>query len=512
MELKREHTVVNSYDKIPYISKSFLNTQAGHLKNVTRLFDFEAPVLENARVLELGCSFGGNLIPMAMKYPNMELIGFDLSGFQINEGNKLIEKLGLTNIHLEEKNILDYDDSYGKFDYIICHGVFSWVPKVVKDKILTIIKNGLSEKGLAVVSYNTNPGWKSLSILRDSMLFREKIYNENEKMEHYEDIVERGKKIAEFLRDYSVAGSEIKNHVENLLGKSNYYIYHEFYEECNDSFYLYEMQDILQEHGLTHICDSDIAKTIPIYHKDGVDMEAALTKECGDNRIAKEQYYDFLANQQFRSSIITHKELENTFHITRSIKKKNLDELYIRQIFRRNNEGKYVYDDGAVLSDELQSLGKYLNEIYPKNIKVKDLVNMDIWEDKDEIYSNVLKLIYTKKVFLSDSPFEYKITEKPNLKEVWRRYIKYFVEEQHPIISFSVENGVIVDLDKLQLQTLLELDGTKSKDDITKLLIQEWKDGMINIESDNPGNEEEALANYTDIIFFVVKRFGFAQI
>lgn len=511
MKIRPEDTKVNSYDDVPYLSQSFAATQAENLKNITRLFDFTAPNIGKARVLEIGCSFGGNLIPMGMENPDMELIGFDLSGVEIKEGNKLIERIGLKNIRLEEKNILDYNSEYGKFDYIICHGVYSWVPGVVQDKILEIVKNSLSENGLAVISYNTNPGWKSLSILRDSMLFREKLYErKNHKTEDYKEIVERGKRIAEFLRDYSTNGSELKGHVENLLGKSSHYIYHEYYEDCNEAFYLYEFQERLEEYGLTHICDSDIAKTIPIYSKDGVDMEQELTEECGDDRIAKEQYYDFLANQQFRSSIVTHKALEDSFTITRNIKKKNLDELYIRQIFSKK-DGKFVFEDGNFIGDDLIELVSFLHEIYPENISVRDIVKMDRWEDKDEIYRKVLQLIYSKKVIISEKPFVVKKCEKPELKSQWRNYLEYFEETENPIVSFSASSGVIIQLDQLQRQTLLELDGTKDSKMITDILIERWKEGKINIEKTNDDSEEKLLAGYTKMIFFTAERFGWIK-
>ena len=62
-----------------------------------------------------------------------------MSKVQIDEANKNVKELGLKNIEFHHCSITDIDDSFGKFDYIICHGVISWVPKIVRDKILKFV-------------------------------------------------------------------------------------------------------------------------------------------------------------------------------------------------------------------------------------------------------------------------------------------------------------------------------------------------------------------------------------
>ena len=54
--------------------------------------------------------------------PDLEIIG------EVADGQAAVGELGLTNLTLHHASILDIDDSYGPFDYILCHGVYSWVP------------------------------------------------------------------------------------------------------------------------------------------------------------------------------------------------------------------------------------------------------------------------------------------------------------------------------------------------------------------------------------------------
>lgn len=164
----------DSYDSFLYVSKPFSSTNINNLQAKAKMYGLTPAPIKGARVLELGASCGGNLIPQALYYPEATFTGIDLSGVQVQHGNEIIQSIGLTNVTLLEKDILDIDESFGTFDYIIVHGIWSWVPDIVKDKILSICNVNLSDNGIAYVSYNTYPGWKRLEQLRDIMLYSEK--------------------------------------------------------------------------------------------------------------------------------------------------------------------------------------------------------------------------------------------------------------------------------------------------------------------------------------------------
>ena len=68
-------------------------------------------------------------------------------------------------------SILDVDDSLGEFDYILCHGVFSWVTPEVQEAIFAICRTHLAPHGVAYISYNTYPGWHLREMVRDMVVF-----------------------------------------------------------------------------------------------------------------------------------------------------------------------------------------------------------------------------------------------------------------------------------------------------------------------------------------------------
>src|SRR4051794_13106921 len=148
-----------SYDEMPYESHPYAQTHPSRLAVVATLFGLRPPPVETCRVLELGSAAGGNIIPIAESFPRSQWVGIDLSTRQVDEGQRLVQAMGLKNVTLRHASIMDVDDSYGQFDYILAHGVFSWVPTEVRDKILDICSKRLTANGVAYVSYNTYPGW-----------------------------------------------------------------------------------------------------------------------------------------------------------------------------------------------------------------------------------------------------------------------------------------------------------------------------------------------------------------
>ena len=128
----------SSYDEVPYPSRPYPQAHPDRLATVATLLGMRPAPADRCRVLELGCGGGGNLIPMALALPGSAFVGIDLSGGQIAQGCEVVRALGLRNVRLLHLSILDVDDRFGTFDYVICHGVYSWVPPEVQGKILDI--------------------------------------------------------------------------------------------------------------------------------------------------------------------------------------------------------------------------------------------------------------------------------------------------------------------------------------------------------------------------------------
>ena len=493
--------VQKSYDEAPYKSKTFYYTQPGRQQMVLKLLGFKTPDLEKARVLEIGCSFGGNIIPFALENPKAEVIGVDLSSVQIEEGNRIIEYLGLENIRLIHQNVLEFDKKLGKFDYIICHGVFSWVNEEVQRGILNVIKNHLSENGSAILSYNTYPGWKNLEVARDVMLFRDEMLKNRGEQINEGNAVKYGRGAIEFLSQFSVLNEKIKTGITDITEKDDYYILHEYFEENNKPMYLYDFSKMLLEHDLIHVVDSDLMKTFPNISEE---IEQKLTAECGDDNIAKEQYYDFLLDRQFRVSVVTHKANKEKINISKDIRIVDLKEINLRGKYEKDKDGFYTIENNKIEDEEVNLILGILSENYPNTITIDELekkVKERMKKETNNVYANAVYLMYGKLVEGYSNKLTVKKEEKINLNPKYKNYLNYFITNPNHAIALASYQGTINydSINPVMLSIITLFDGTRTDEDIFNLLVEKERAGEIAITFEESSSKEEVIRNNIEI-------------
>ena len=301
----------SSYDEFPYISYPFHYTRPEHLMTIGKLFGMNLPDISNARVLELGSACGGNLITFASNYPDSYSIGVDLSKLEIENGAKIIKDLELKNIELRNISITDIDESFGRFDYIICHGVFSWVPDCVKNKILEVSSKLLNPNGIAFISYNTMPGWNMVNSLRDMLIFHSKIF------ESPVDKINQARLFLNFISE-TLCGSNsayakfLEQEALNLATKEDQYILHEYLIGQNDQFYFHEFMSMAKSHNLSYLGDSNIHSMF----LGNLPAKAAEKLSTINDIVHAEQYMDFIHNRRFRRTLLCHEDVILNRNIT----------------------------------------------------------------------------------------------------------------------------------------------------------------------------------------------------
>ena len=288
-----------SYDEIPYSRHPFAFTHPNWLATVAALHGLETPSLAHCRVLELGCASGGNLIPMAAGLPESRFVGIDLSPRQIAEGNEIVTTLGLTNIELKALSILDVDDGFGTFDYIICHGVYSWVPPEVQEGILRVCARHLAANGVAYLSYNTYPGWHLRGVVREMLGYHVRQLDDSglrvQQARAFLDF------LAESVRDPDgVYGRLVKKEAEAIHAESDTYLFHEHLEDVNTPLYFHQFAERAAAVGLQYVSE---ARPSPLV----ADVPPAVRhvlEQMAPDRLAGEQYLDFLINRTFRRTLL----------------------------------------------------------------------------------------------------------------------------------------------------------------------------------------------------------------
>lgn len=293
------------YSELGYKSMPFPYTTPATLEAYAALVGITAPNPNTARVLELGATYGGNIISQALFNPDATFVGIELSQEQVEKGNELIAKAGLTNVSLVQSDIASIGSEIGIFDYIIAHGLYSWVDDDVKDALLRLIDEHLAEDGIAYVSYNTYPGWHTMEEVRQLMMFsnRDKAqFNHKEKVLH-------GKTIGSIVGSQILKYDNLKERNSKFLGalrsvmqKDEYYVGHDHLEPNNDPVYFYQFNDHLADHNLAYLCDADL--TLSMVRSFDVDIADTLDKLAPNDHVNQEQYLDFMLDTTFRKSII----------------------------------------------------------------------------------------------------------------------------------------------------------------------------------------------------------------
>ena len=293
------------YSELGYKSMPFPYTTPATLEAYAALVGISAPNPKTARVLELGATYGGNIISQALFNPDATFVGIELSQEQVEKGNEVISNAGLTNVSLIQSDIASIGSEIGTFDYIIAHGVYSWVDDGVKDALLRLIDEHLAEDGIAYISYNTYPGWHTMEEVRQLMMFsnRDKAqFNHKEKVLH-------GKTIGSIVGSQILKYDNLKERNSKFLGalrsvmqKDEYYVGHDHLEPNNDPVYFYQFNDHLGAHNLAYLCDADL--TLSMVRSFDADIADTLDKLALNDHVAQEQYLDFMLDTTFRKSII----------------------------------------------------------------------------------------------------------------------------------------------------------------------------------------------------------------
>ncbi len=290
-----------AYDAIPYQSNPFRESRPERLAAVAKLFGLDAPPAEKCRVLELGCSMGVNLLVMAQDHPNSKFIGIDASSRQIADGWKTIELLGLKNIQLKHLDMMDIGDDFGEFDYIISHGVFSWVPPRVQNKMMEISQRHLAPNGVAYISYNTYPGWHIRGVVRDMMLYRGMQFSEPASR------LLQAKSLVQFVAQ-ATRGADtpyqklLQSELQHMGQMEDYYLHHDHLEENNHPVYFHEMAKKLAVNGLQYLGEADFSMMVSTNFSQEV---AKTLHELGAHDIIQmEQYMDFVRCRYFRKTLI----------------------------------------------------------------------------------------------------------------------------------------------------------------------------------------------------------------
>lgn len=296
-----------SYDTVPYPSMPFQQTHPARIAAVARLHGIAATSPKRCRVLELGVGDGANLIPLATVYPESEFIGVDLAPTPVAKGNAVITALGLSNCRLIAADIRTVNDDLGPFDYIITHGVFSWVPDDVREALLGLCQQLLTPNGIAYVSYNAYPGCHVREIYWDFIKFHtHNLSDQSQKIHQARAALEF---LAEGLTVSGPLGEYIRDEARHIARERHEaVIYHDDLAGLNRPFYFHDFAGLAARHGLQFLAEADYSD-MNLYAFPPAVAEH-LYELSGVNVVLQQQYRDFLKLRRFRQTLLVRNGLK----------------------------------------------------------------------------------------------------------------------------------------------------------------------------------------------------------
>ena len=296
------------YADLGYLSQPFPYASAPFLESYARLLGLSPASARTARILEIGSSYGGNLISQALFYPQATFTGIEIAPTQVSVGKTYIDQLGITNLKLLEGDVNESHDHLGTYDYIIAHGFYSWVDEDTKDNFLRLCKEHLGENGILYMSYNTYPGWHKMDSVRALLEFANKdidTLNHREKVRHGKTVAS---KLGALMLEYDTVKAQQGPFLQSLrqtLQKQDCYVGHDHLEPVNTPVYFHQCMDHMAEHGFTYLCDCDLNLSFPDVYDET--LRTKLQELAPHDPLAREQYIDFMLNTAFRKSLFTHK-------------------------------------------------------------------------------------------------------------------------------------------------------------------------------------------------------------
>jgi len=289
------------YDELPYRSFPIEWTAPERLALASLLHGGPRQRLEEYRVLELGCGDGTNLIPMAYYRRHATFVGIDSAHTRIAIANEKRSSLQLTNITFAATDFESARRSLtGHFDYIIAHGVFSWVSPETRAALLELCAERLRPGGLLYLNYNARPGWNVRGLIRDFLLLQ------TTKIRDLRARTDRAREIAARLAQELAGGehpySRLLANEFRFVGETDpRHTAHEYLADYNEAYSRGQFLDLIAHYGLAYVADADfnyVSGRLP----EGLSSQLARLNIDADTT---DQTADLLCYRQLHSPILT---------------------------------------------------------------------------------------------------------------------------------------------------------------------------------------------------------------
>jgi SAM-dependent methyltransferase len=309
--------MATAYDAVPYANLPFAQTRPAVLATVATLHGLTPPDPREARVLELGSGAGANLAGIAAADPGVRAVGVDLAPTAVEVARATAAAAGLGNVTFDVADVLALTEGeLGEFDYVIVHGLYAWAPEHVREAVLAACRSHLSRDGIAYLSYTAHPGGHMRQMLREMAQWHARALDEPlERAERARGLFALLDKLGESAGPSFYAGV-VGEDVHALATAPDSMLVHDLLGPTYAPVWFTEFAAAIARHSMAYVGDASPESSREPPWSPAV--AAFVDDAAGDDRVAREQYFDLLVMRRFRNSLVCHADREPAPRVDRA--------------------------------------------------------------------------------------------------------------------------------------------------------------------------------------------------
>ncbi len=294
-----------SYDEIPYEGRPVPATAPAAMALTAMAHGGPRAPLGSARVLELGCGDGANLLPLAFFHPSWQLTGVDTSSVAIDAARRRAAELELSNVRFVQGDLAALELAEEQ-DFVIAHGIYSWVDAGTREALRALVGRVLSPSGLAYVSFNAQPGWGVRGRVRDALIRAPMTGTASERVTRAR---ERAGGLVDILGEPQNDWALLLSHeLSRAADAGDDYLAHEYLARDNVAFWLGDVVRDFAGVGLRYVGDATFDRPEGWVPPTLRERASALTEDP----IAVEELVDLLAYRQLRAAVFCREHAERS--------------------------------------------------------------------------------------------------------------------------------------------------------------------------------------------------------
>ncbi|TNM59723.1 class I SAM-dependent methyltransferase [Aliirhizobium smilacinae] len=260
---------------------------------------FASPPIRGSRWCEIGCGDGFGACLLAAANPDAHFTGIDINPAHIEAARRLASEARLGNIEFHLLDIADDRRKAAPFEFIVAHGIYSWVAPHTRNAIMRFAAQSIAPGGVFYLHYMTQPGAAPFSLFQS--IFRQMVAAENG---HVERGIRAGLDLLARLKatnaGFFVAHPAAAATLDHLAKEDVAYIAHEY---LNDHFAPLHVAEVMQAAAGMGL--RLVGSATPIENIDALSVPGSVMPVVQDvkDSVLRETLKDAARNQALRRDL-----------------------------------------------------------------------------------------------------------------------------------------------------------------------------------------------------------------